>query len=111
MKKENTVKSHRDFDRIIRTGQSFKSTHFAVYLLPTELGYARVGISVGKTNGIAVKRVLIKRQVRAMVAKAGLLPCSDDFILVIRPSYDPNCYGVLEEELLSLLEHAKEHIH
>lgn len=111
MKKENTVKSHRDFDRIIHSGHCFKSTHFAAYVLPTESGYARIGISVGKKNGIAVKRVLIKRQVRAMVAKAGLLPYSDDFILVIRPSYDPKCYNDLEAELLSLFEHVKEHIH
>ncbi len=111
MKKENTVKSHRDFDRIIRNGRSFKSTHFAVYVLPSELGYARIGLSVGKKNGIAVKRVLIKRQVRTMVARAGLLEYADDFIVVIRPSYDPNCYGALEEELLTLLGHVKEQIH
>ena len=111
MKKKNTVKSHRDFDRIIHTGHCFKSTHFAAYVLPNQLEHARIGISVGTKNGIAVKRVLIKRQVRAMVAKAELLPYSDDFILVIRPSYDPNCYGLLEEELLTLLEHVKEHIH
>ena len=111
MKKENTVKSHRDFDRIIRSGRSFKSDHFAVYVLPSELGYARIGLSVGKKNGIAVKRVLIKRQVRTMVAKAELLPYSNDFIVVIRPSYDPNRYGALEEELLSLLGHVKEQIH
>ncbi len=111
MKKENTVKSHRDFDRIIRRGRSFKSPHFAVYVLPSELGYARIGISVGKKNGNAVKRVLIKRQIRTMVAKAELLGCNDDFILVIRPNYDPNCYGVLEEELLTLLAQVKEQIH
>ena len=111
MKKENTVKSHRDFDSIIRRGRSFKSAHFAVYVLPSELGYARIGISVGKKNGIAVKRVLIKRQVRTMVAKADLLSCNDDFIIVIRPSYDPNCYGLLEEELLTLLTQVKEQIH
>ena len=111
MKKENTVKSHRDFDRIIRRGRSFKSTHFAVYVLPSDLGYARIGISVGKKNGIAVKRVLIKRQARAMLAKADLLAYPDDFILVIRPSYDPGQYGSLEEELLALLNQVKEQIH
>ena len=111
MKKENTVKSHRDFDRIIRNGRSFKSSHFAVYVVASELGYARIGLSVGKKNGIAVKRVLIKRQVRAMVAKAELLAHSADFIVVIRPSYDPNCYGLLEEELLTLLTQVKEQIH
>ncbi len=111
MKKENTVKSHRDFDRIIRRGRPFKSTHFAVYALPSELGYARIGISVGKKNGNAVKRVLIKRQTRAMIAKADLLAYPDDFILVIRPSYDPGCYGPLEEELLALFAQVKEQLH
>lgn len=111
MKKENTVKSHRDFDRIIRRGRSFKSPHFAVYVLPSELGYARIGISVGKKNGNAVKRVLIKRQIRTMVAKADLLSLPADLIIVVRPSYDTNGYGLLEEELLSLLAQVKEQIH
>ena len=111
MKKINTVKAHREFDRIIRHGHAFKSPHFGLYYVPSPLEYARIGISVGKKNGIAVKRVLIKRQVRAMVAKADLLSLKVDVIITIRPTYDPEHYQDLEEELNLLLRQLKETIH
>lgn len=111
MKKINTVKAHREFDRIIRHGHAIKSPHFAVYHVPSSLEHARIGISVGKKNGIAVRRVRIKRQVRAMIAKADLLPLKVDAIVVVRPSYDPDQYPGLEEELLLSLARMKETIH
>jgi len=111
MKKINTVKAHSDFDRIIHHGRAIKTTHFAVYFVPSSLDYARIGISVGRKNGIAVRRVRIKRQVRAMVAKADLLDLKVEAIIVIRPTYDPMEYHELEGELLSSLSNMKETIH
>lgn len=111
MKKVNTVKAHREFDRIIHHGKAIKSPHFSVYFLPSELSHVRVGISVGKKNGIAVRRVRIKRQVRAIVAKANLLSLEMDVIIVVRPSYDPANYRELEGELLASLLQMKETIH
>ncbi len=111
MKKINTVKAHREFDRIIHHGRAIKSPHFSVYVTPSSLEYARIGISVGKKNGGAVRRVLIKRQVRAIVAKADLLSLKADLIITVRPTYDPENYQSLEEELLLSLSQMKETIH
>ena len=111
MKKVNTVKAHREFDRIIRHGRVIKSPNFSVYFVPSDLDHVRVGMSVGKKNGIAVRRVLIKRQVRAMVQLADLLFLSLDLIVVVRPSYDPRDYHGLEGELLASLSKVKETIH
>ena len=107
MKKINTVKAHRDFDRIIHSGRAIKSPHFSVYSVPSTLGYARIGISVGKKNGIAVKRVRIKRQIRAIVAKADLLGLPVDVIITVRPTYEPGEYAALERELLDSLSELK----
>ena len=111
MKKENTVKAHREFDRIIHRGRAIKSPHFAVYFTPSPLEYARIGISVGKKNGGAVKRVLIKRQVRSMIQEADVLSVRLDVIVVVRPSYDPDDYHGLKGELLASLTQMKESIH
>jgi len=111
MKKINTVKAHREFDRIIHHGRGIKSPHFTVHFTPSTLEYARIGISVGKKNGIAVKRVLIKRQVRAIVAKCDLLQYPIDVIIAVRATYDPGHYAELESELLALLAQMKESIH
>ena len=108
MKKENTVKPHREFDRIIHHGHRIASNHFAVYFLPRIMENSRVGLSVGKKNGIAVRRVLIKRQVRAIIRKSGIIECPLDVILVIRANYAPENYAEMESELLALLEKVKE---
>jgi len=111
MKKINTVKAHREFDRIIHHGQAIKSAHFSVYYTNASLDHARIGISVGKKNGIAVRRVRIKRQVRAMIDKAELTQTNLDLIVIIRPNYDPDDYARLEGELLASLSQVKESIH
>ena len=111
MKKVNTVKAHREFDRIIRHGRVIKSPNFSVYFVSSDLDHARVGISVGKKNGIAVRRVLIKRQVRAMVQRADLFHLQVDVIVAVRPTYDPREYRGLEGELLTTLSKVKETIH
>ena len=111
MKKVHTVKAHREFDRIIHQGRAIKSPHFSIYFVPSPLEHVRVGLSVGKKNGIAVRRVLQKRQVRAMVAKADLIPLKADIIIVLRPNYDPSDYAGMEGELLLSLTKLKEMIH
>lgn len=111
MKKVNTVKAHREFDRIIRHGRAIKSPHFSVYFVPSDLEHARIGVSVGKRNGMAVRRVLIKRQVRSIVDEADVLPVRLDLIIVVRPNYDPREFRGLREELLSSLSQMKETIH
>ncbi|MGN1261546.1 MAG: ribonuclease P protein component [Candidatus Enteromonas sp.] len=108
MKKENTVKSHRDFDRIIHNGVKVKSTHFSLFGVKSDAGCARVGVAVGKSNGKAVVRVRIKRQVRAMIAKAMDWTWPVDIIIVIRPTYSPGEFASLEIELTTLLDKAKE---
>ena len=108
MIKENTVKSHRDFDRIIQTGARTKTAHFRLHYLPNQLGHPRIGIAVGKRNGGAVTRVRLKRQVRAMVAKRVEEETPLDIIVVIRPEYDPKDYHGLEAELLGAFQQIKE---
>ena len=107
MDKKHTVKAHLEFDRIIRHGQAVKTAHFAIFFLPRIEEYPRAGISVGKKNGMAVRRVKIKRQVRAMIEKSNPWDCPYDFIVVIRPSYDPRGYHELEGELLQALSEMK----
>lgn len=93
MKRENRVRKHSEFDRIIKTGTAFKGHFFSCYWIRSEEGLTRIGIAVGKRNGNAVKRVRIKRQVRAMINQLwGDMSLSIDLIIVVRPSYKED-YG------------------
>ena len=107
MKRINTVKKHREFDAIIHHGVKLRSEHFSLYTLPSELGFTRFGLAVGKANGGAVMRVRIKRQVRAMIAKRDDFSLSADIIVVIRPNYKEAEFHANEQELNTLLDHTK----
>lgn len=108
MKKENTVKSHAEFDRIIHNGVKVKTTHFSLFGVTSDAGYARVGIAVGKSNGKAVVRVRIKRQIRAMIAKAMDWTWPVNLIIVIRPTYRQDEFAENERELNDALRKLKE---
>ena len=108
MKRVNTVKSHREYDAIIHHGVKLRSDHFSLYYRPSDLGYTRIGLAVGKANGGAVQRVRIKRQVRAMIAKRNDYSLSLDIIIVIRPNYNQADFQENERELDALLNQTKE---
>lgn len=111
MKRVNTVKSHREYDAIIHHGVKLRSEHFSLYYRPSDLGYTRIGLAVGKANGGAVQRVRIKRQVRAILAKRNDYSLPIDIIIVIRPNYDQADFHENERELNVLLDQIKEAHH
>lgn len=111
MKRINTVKSHQEFDSIIHHGSKLRSEHYTCFYVSSDLGYTRIGLAVGKANGGAVKRVRIKRQVRAMLAKRNDYSLKLSIIIVIRPNYCDDAYHENERELNALLDQIKENQH
>ncbi len=110
MKRPFRVKDHREFDRIIRNGKRIKSSHFNVYYEPSspEQNHSRVGIAVGKANGIAVVRVKQKRQVRAMLASDFDFTKPFNIIIAIKPSYKIDEFAANQDELRRSLEQIRE---
>jgi ribonuclease P protein component len=53
-----------DFDRVFEEGCSAADGNLVVHVLPTDLGYSRLGMAVGRKHGGAVVRNRIKRLVR-----------------------------------------------
>ena len=108
MKKINTVKKHAEFDALVHGGKRLRSPHFTFFFEKSELGYTRIGISVGKKNGGAVTRVRIKRQVRAMIASRGDLTLSMNLIIAVRPDFIQCEFHELEKELNESFDRIKE---
>ena len=109
MKKEHTIKPHREFDRIIHTGARVKSAHFTVFGEKNANSVLRIGIAVGKANGKAFMRVRIKRQVRAIIASKKMdLTQPFNLIIVVRPSYHEGEFTQNELELHASLDRMKE---
>ena len=107
MTKERTVKKRSDFDRVINKGTRIPTASYRIFFLPNEVGHTRFGIGVGKKNGkmlvLRNLRDLLKRQVRAMVAKRNDYSLPLDVIILIRPSYSSEKFDENEAELLNAL--------
>ena len=104
MKKINRVRKSQEFNQIIHTGRKQTNSSFVLYYLPKKESAARVGITLPKKIGNAVKRNLIKRQTRMM--------CQDlidfktfgrDVILIVRFGYLNRSYEDNKKNLEKLL--------
>jgi ribonuclease P protein component len=111
MKLKNRVKKNQDFQTIIQHGLTLKNKIFVCHFLTTERDYVRVGIAVSKKRGNAVKRNLIKRQIRAICQTKIDLTKNFDLIIIARDGYDPQNYAAMEEAFITLLTSFERNLH
>ena len=60
------ILNRRDFVNINRSGKHLHTKHFTVILKQNGLGITRLGVSVSKKTGNAVKRNRVKRLIREL---------------------------------------------
>ncbi len=88
MKKAFRIRKNEEFSAIIADRHSVSDHRYVVYFARRKEEKARVGISVSKKMGNAVKRNLIKRQLREMVrAIVDFENCPVDLIVIARKPY------------------------
>lgn len=74
-----------------------------IYARANGMAYSRMGISISRRVGIAVKRNRIKRLLReAFRLSQGDLPRGFDWVVVVRP-HDPMSLGVYQSLLIALM--------
>jgi ribonuclease P protein component len=80
------VKKEKEFQVVFHTGKSYANKYFIIYQLPTrKQSHFRVGLSVSKKLGNAVKRNKIKRKIRQSIFELSAEIRSDvDFIIIAR---------------------------
>lgn len=88
MKKENRIKSDKDFKAIFNKKQSKANRQFIIYFLEKQnQQHIRVGISVSKKLGNAVVRNGIKRKIRRVFHELdGTFYPNYDIIIIARQS-------------------------
>ncbi len=64
MKNTQSLKLNKDFRRLYSRGKSFVSGYTVVYASKNRLGHSRLGLTVSKSTGKAVKRNRLKRLMR-----------------------------------------------
>ena len=84
------IKKTADFDRVYSERLSTADGMLIVYAMANDSEKSRVGLSVGKKVGSAVKRNSYKRAMReAFRLSQYELPSGYDFVLIPRPTSEP----------------------
>jgi len=110
MKKKFVIKKYSEFQEIRKNCKNKITSKFTIYFKKNDYEYTRVGLIVGKKNGIAVIRNKIKRQVREILTKELDFKEKIDLIVVIKPTYNINEFSYNKEQLVSAIKYIKEFI-
>ena len=108
MKKKFIVKTTRDFEDIIHTGQCIKNKYFVIHCKKNNMKYDRFGISVSKKLGNAVFRNKYKRKLRAIIDnyKKHYENC-EDYIIILRKEAVNQPFDLMEKEFFALMNSNK----
>ncbi|MCL2372303.1 MAG: ribonuclease P protein component [Defluviitaleaceae bacterium] len=81
-----SIRKPETFKKVYSRGRYAADGVFVVYALANDLGTNRLGITVSKKVGNAVRRNLLRRLVKEMLrAKGGIRPFGYDVVVLARP--------------------------
>ncbi|GJQ59721.1 MAG: ribonuclease P protein component [Candidatus Scalindua sp. AMX11] len=104
--KEERLRKRNDFQKVFREGKVFRNDQIAVYALLNNSEISRLGITVGRKFGNAVKRNRLKRIFReAYRLNKQLLHRGVDLIILPRSGFSDLTLTAIEEKLKILLVH------
>ena len=105
MRREYSIKESKDFRRVYRHGKSKVDNNLVVYVLKSNNKNSRIGFSVSKKVGNAVKRNKIKRRLREIFRNNLLyLKKTVDIVVVARKGAAEADYHTLKSSFLGHLE-------
>lgn len=86
--KAHLLRTTGEFQRVYRLGRRFRGEGFALIFHANSLAYNRLGISVHRKAGCAVRRNRMKRLVReAFRLNREIFPPASDIVVTIRPGF------------------------
>ena len=106
MRKSYRVKKNTEFQEVFKHGKSFANRQFVVYVLKKKnRKHFRIGLSVSKKLGNAVKRNEIKRYIRQVFLelKEDIPPGYDYIIIARKPAAEMN-YHEVKKSLIHVLK-------
>lgn len=105
MKFTVTMKRNHEFQRLYHKGKSAASPYLALYCRKSKRGQNRLGFTVGKKVGCAVKRNRVRRRLREIYRlHEGEFAPGYDIVVVARVKSVYARYAQLEKSFLSLAD-------
>ena len=103
-RKHERLRRQRDFQLTLRYGSRRHTEHFVIVLRPNALQFSRLGVTVSKKVGNAVKRNQVKRCLREFFRlHKHKLPKAHDLVIIAKKNAATLAYHDVREELAAVL--------
>ena len=108
MKREQRLRRSADFQRVReQAARAWPHSLLVLYVVPNDLGRARVGVTVGKRVGRATVRNRVRRRIReAIRLQYHQVRPGHDLVLIARPSSAQATWADLRQAVQSLIARA-----
>ncbi len=104
-KKYISLKKNEDFKKVYQYGLSAADRYLVIYKLPNNNERIRIGFSVSKKFGNAVKRNKIKRILREICRlNTDSFKNNHDYVIIVRVAARDQTYHQLESSVFRVLE-------
>ena len=105
MKRYEMVKSHEDFDKIIKNGKKIVGKNMIIFMLNKDFIKPNFGLAIGKKFGNSVMRNKYKRIFRNIIDKNRFIfKNNNNYIIMIKKEAINSTFKELELELKELLK-------
>lgn len=102
--KNTRLTGRSNFDRVYRTGKRIRTSDLTIIIAPNSLPHSRLGISVKKSFGNAVKRNRTKRVIRELFRRnRGLFPQGHDVVIAPQKDFLHQDWSSREKNLVDAL--------
>ncbi len=108
--KTNRLLNRKDFVNLNKSGKRYHTAHFTLIFKPNGLGNTRLGITVSKKIGNAVKRNRVKRLIREFFRlHKNLFPQRYDIVIMAKIGAGGLDFWKIKEELGEIILDKKFH--
>ena len=98
------IRKKKDFQAIYSSGKRYFTKNFIIYIKENGLNYPRLGITVTRKYGKAVKRNRMKRLIREFFRlNKQLFKVGYDYLIVVKKDCNLKNYWEVKEELEGFL--------
>ncbi|OAG27616.1 ribonuclease P protein component [Thermodesulfatator autotrophicus] len=102
--KDERLRRRKEYERVYREGKRLSLPYLRVILAPNTLGYSRLGLSVSKKVGNAVKRNYVKRVLREIFRRnKDMFPASHDIVIIPKKAILERSPAEIKKDLAYLL--------